>query len=99
MFIDNLYRPQILRFKVNRFSIQFALLQIHSFKPGATGIQALGNTVTIAQVLPPRTQAVVYSTNTSAQFTPTARITVASSVSSQRQPQARPMVSLFYFKT
>ncbi|KAJ8930195.1 hypothetical protein NQ314_017035 [Rhamnusium bicolor] len=65
--------------------------QIHSFKPGATGIQALGNTVTIAQVLPSRTQAVVYNANTSAQFTPTARITVANTAQNQRQPQTRPI--------
>ncbi|KAG5883158.1 hypothetical protein JTB14_033409 [Gonioctena quinquepunctata] len=65
--------------------------QIHSFKSGATGIQALGNTVTIAQVLPSRTQAVVYSPNANAQFTPAARITVASSIPNQRVPQPRPI--------
>lgn len=67
----------------------------HSFKPGqnATGIQGLGNTVTIAQVLPSRTQAVVYSANTSGQFTATPRLTVASSAQNQRQSTAaRPVV-------
>ncbi|CAG9825085.1 unnamed protein product [Phaedon cochleariae] len=63
--------------------------QIHSFKPGVTGIQALGNTVTIAQVLPSRTQTIVYGTNTTAQFTPTARITVANPNQGQRTPQPR----------
>ncbi|XP_063903312.1 histone deacetylase complex subunit SAP130 isoform X4 [Zophobas morio] len=68
----------------------------HSFKPGqnATGIQGLGNTVTIAQVLPSRTQAVVYSANTSGQFTATPRLTVASSAQNQRQSTAaRPVVT------
>lgn len=44
--------------------------------------------MTIAQVLPARTQAVVYSANTSAQFTPT-RITVASTIANQRSSQQR----------
>ncbi|EFA03829.2 histone deacetylase complex subunit SAP130 [Tribolium castaneum] len=68
----------------------------HSFKPGqnASGIQGLGNTVTIAQVLPSRTQAVVYSANTSGQFTATPRLTVSSSAQNQRQSTAaRPMVT------
>ncbi|XP_063903310.1 histone deacetylase complex subunit SAP130 isoform X2 [Zophobas morio] len=68
----------------------------HSFKPGqnATGIQGLGNTVTIAQVLPSRTQAVVYSANTSGQFTATPRLTVASSAQNQRQSTAaRPVTT------
>ncbi|XP_057670955.1 histone deacetylase complex subunit SAP130-B isoform X1 [Diorhabda carinulata] len=64
--------------------------QIHSFKAGTTGIQALGNTVTIAQVLPTRTQAVVYSANSNAQFTP-ARITVATTTSAPRLNQPRPL--------
>lgn len=67
----------------------------HSFKPGqnASGIQGLGNTVTITQVLPSRTQAVVYSANTGGQFTATPRLTVASSAQNQRQSAAaRPVV-------
>nr|XP_023019504.1 histone deacetylase complex subunit SAP130-B [Leptinotarsa decemlineata] len=63
--------------------------QIHSFKPGAAGIQALGNAVTITQVLPNRTQAVVYSANTAPQFSPTARLTVPSATQNQRPPQPR----------
>lgn len=69
----------------------------HSFKPGqnATNIQGLGNTVTIAQVLPSRTQAVVYSANTSGQFTAAPRLTVTSSTQNQRQnSSARPVVSM-----
>jgi hypothetical protein len=68
----------------------------HSFKPGqnATNIQGLGNTVTIAQVLPSRTQAVVYSANTSGQFTAAPRLTVTSSTQNQRQnSSARPVVT------
>lgn len=49
--------------------------------------------MTIAQVVPARTQAVVYSANTSAQFTP-ARITVASTVANQRPSQQRQTVSI-----
>ncbi|CAG9858712.1 unnamed protein product [Phyllotreta striolata] len=60
--------------------------QIPSFKGGSSTIQALGNTVTIAQVLPARTQALVYSANTSAQFTPAAKITVATTSSSIPRP-------------
>lgn len=49
--------------------------------------------MTIAQVVPARTQAVVYNANTSAQFTP-ARITVASTVANQRASQQRQAVSI-----
>lgn len=66
--------------------------QIHSFKAGSTGIQALGNTVTIAQVLPSRTQAVVYSANSNAHFTP-ARITVATTTTAPRLNQPRNQVT------
>nr|CAH7761253.1 unnamed protein product [Callosobruchus chinensis] len=61
--------------------------QIQPFKPGAATIQTLGTTV--AQVLPSRTQAVVYTANTP-QFTPTTRITVSNTtLSAQRLPQTR----------
>lgn len=56
----------------------------------------MGNAVTIAQVLPSRTQAVVYNANSNAQFTPT-RITVANTLASQRPPQPRPVVSTSFF--
>ncbi|XP_074030862.1 sin3A-associated protein 130 isoform X2 [Leptinotarsa decemlineata] len=71
------------------FSVTFRFVYIHSFKPGAAGIQALGNAVTITQVLPNRTQAVVYSANTAPQFSPTARLTVPSATQNQRPPQPR----------
>ncbi|XP_044267912.1 histone deacetylase complex subunit SAP130-A isoform X2 [Tribolium madens] len=66
----------------------------HSFKPGqnASGIQGLGN-VTIAQVLPSRTQAVVYSANTSGQFTATPRLTVSSSQNQRQNAATRPVVT------
>nr|CAI5827699.1 unnamed protein product [Callosobruchus analis] len=61
--------------------------QMQPFKPGGTTIQTLGTTV--AQVLPNRTQAVVYTANTP-QFTPTTRITVSNTtLSAQRLPQTR----------
>ncbi|CAH1976240.1 unnamed protein product [Acanthoscelides obtectus] len=61
--------------------------QMQPFKPAAATIQALGTTV--AQVLPNRTQAVVYTANTS-QFTPTTRITVSNTtLAAQRLPQTR----------
>lgn len=70
--------------------------QLHSFKPGqaTTGIQALGNTVTIAQVLPSRTQPLVYTAaSNAAHFTTAPRLTVANTVQGQRQTTApRPMV-------
>lgn len=75
------------------FTQNYTRFQIHSFKPTATGIQALGNAVTIAQVLPSRTQAVVYNANSTTQFTPTARITVASTLANQRPPQPKSVVS------
>uniref|UniRef100_A0A6P7F1A4 Histone deacetylase complex subunit SAP130-A n=1 Tax=Diabrotica virgifera virgifera TaxID=50390 RepID=A0A6P7F1A4_DIAVI len=62
--------------------------QIHSFKAGAAGIQTLGSAVTIAQVIPSRTQAVVYSASSTPQFTP-ARITVATTTSTPRPTQPR----------
>ncbi|KAK5645713.1 hypothetical protein RI129_004177 [Pyrocoelia pectoralis] len=59
--------------------------QLHSFKPnqGATAIQSLGSTVTLAQVIP-RTQTLVYSTN-GTQFTSTPRLTIANTIQN-RQP-------------
>lgn len=80
---------------------------MHQFKPGqsATGIQALANAVTIAQVLPSRTQAMVYSAGNTAHFTPAPRLTVASSAQQQQQQQLgqrqatttpRPLVILFF---
>ncbi|CAH0558212.1 unnamed protein product [Brassicogethes aeneus] len=60
--------------------------QIHPYKPGASTIQTIGSSVTIAQVLPSRTQAVVYSANTGSQF-PSTRLTVASNLPNQRQNQ------------
>ncbi|CAG9767547.1 unnamed protein product [Ceutorhynchus assimilis] len=64
---------------------------LHSFKPASGTIQ-LGGTVTVAQMLPARTQPVVYSTNTGAQFTPTARLTLATTSPGQMKPgQPRPM--------
>lgn len=61
------------------------------FKTGATGIQALGSPVSISHVLPPRSQSVVYTANTT--LTPT-RITVTSTVPSNRTTQSRPIVSI-----
>lgn len=90
----------------------FLSFQLHQFKPGqsATGIQALTNAVTIAQVLPSRTQqAMVYSasggggggvnTAAAAHFTPAPRLTVASGAQQgqvQRQTinTTRPVVSI-----
>lgn len=72
------------------------LFQLHPFKPGSAtgGIQTLTNTVTLAQVLPNRTQTLVYSGGNSAHFTSTPRITVASSLTTQRQGiTTRPAVS------
>lgn len=66
--------------------------QVHPFKPAA-GTVHIGNTVTLAQMLPPRTQAVVYTANTVAQFPPTARITITSTAQNQARPH-RPMVLL-----
>ncbi|KAL1490491.1 hypothetical protein ABEB36_013176 [Hypothenemus hampei] len=67
---------------------------VHSFKPGPGTVQ-LGNPVTLAQMLPNRTQAVVYSGNTAPQFTPTARITITTTAQSQiRPPHPRPMGSI-----
>uniref|UniRef100_A0AAR5PK97 Histone deacetylase complex subunit SAP130 C-terminal domain-containing protein n=1 Tax=Dendroctonus ponderosae TaxID=77166 RepID=A0AAR5PK97_DENPD len=57
---------------------------VHSFKP------QLGNTVSISQVVPSRPQAVVYSANTGAQFTPAARITVATTAQNQAKPPIHP---------
>lgn len=59
---------------------------IHSFKSTSGGMQALGNTVTLTQMLPARTQGVVYTANTAAQFTPAARITVATTAPNQIRP-------------
>lgn len=72
--------------------------QLHQFKPSQTtgGIQTLTNTVTIAQVLPPRTQAMVYSAGSTTHFTPAPRLTVASSIQQQQRQTAtapRPIVS------
>lgn len=67
----------------------------HSFKPtqGASGIQGLSNAVTIAQVLPSRTQAVVYSAG--GQFAAAPRLAGASTTAAQRQnPVVRPIVRL-----
>ncbi|XP_050309445.1 histone deacetylase complex subunit SAP130-A [Anthonomus grandis grandis] len=64
---------------------------IHSFKPAPGGTMQIGNTVTLAQMLPARTQAVVYSANTAnPQFTPTARITVTTTAQSQVRPSGHP---------
>lgn len=73
-----------------------------SFKAGTTGIHTLGNTVTLAQVLPTRTtQGVLYNANSTAQFNPTARITVTTTASNPRPTQTRTIVSIsicmFYF--
>lgn len=60
--------------------------QIHSFKTsqGPQSVQTLNNTVSLSQVLPPRTQAIVYNASSTNQFIP-ARLTVASSMQNQRQ--------------
>ncbi|KRT79510.1 hypothetical protein AMK59_6762, partial [Oryctes borbonicus] len=60
--------------------------QIHPFKSSqnATGLQAIGGTVTVAQVVPSRTQTLVYSTGTT-HFSSTPKLTIASSVQGQRQ--------------
>ncbi|KAF5287736.1 hypothetical protein FQA39_LY15756 [Lamprigera yunnana] len=60
--------------------------QLHSFKSnqGSAGIQAIGNAVTLAQVIPSRTQALAYSTN-GTQFTSTPRLTLPSTLHNQRQ--------------
>ncbi|XP_030751138.1 histone deacetylase complex subunit SAP130 [Sitophilus oryzae] len=66
---------------------------IHSFKPASGTIQTLGAPVTLAQMLPARTQAVVFSANTVGQFTPTGRITVTTAAAQNqvRPPQTRPL--------
>ncbi|XP_066157431.1 histone deacetylase complex subunit SAP130 [Euwallacea fornicatus] len=67
---------------------------VHSFKSAAGTVQ-IGSGVTVAQMLPPRTQAVVYNTNTGAQFTPAARITIATTTQSQVRPShPRPVGSI-----
>ncbi|KAK9712395.1 Histone deacetylase complex subunit SAP130 C-terminus [Popillia japonica] len=60
--------------------------QIHPFKStqNTTGIQAIGGTVTVAQVVPSRTQTLVYSTGNT-HFSSTPRLTIANSVQGQRQ--------------
>lgn len=61
--------------------------QIHPFKSvqGTTGIQTLGQ-VTLAQVLPSRTQTLVYSGGgNAAHFSTTPRLTVANTLQGQRQ--------------
>lgn len=62
-------------------------LQIHPLKQaqGTTSIQAIGNTVTLAQVLPTRTQTIVYSGGTNANFVATPKLAVSSNIPSQRQ--------------
>ncbi|KAF5303061.1 hypothetical protein FQR65_LT08390 [Abscondita terminalis] len=54
--------------------------QLHPFKPSQGGT---GNAVTIAQVIPSRTQTLVYSSN-GTQFTSTPRLTVGNTVQNQR---------------
>lgn len=71
---------------------------MHPFKSGqaTTSIQALGNTVTLAQVLPARTQTLVYSTGANgAQFATAPRLSVANTIQSQRQPSiTKPVVCI-----
>lgn len=70
----------------------------HSFKQGqsATGIQGLGSAVTIAQVLPSRTQ-VVYSANATGQFTGSPRLAVSNASQTQRQTvAARPVIKFIF---
>ncbi|XP_076269949.1 sin3A-associated protein 130 isoform X2 [Rhynchophorus ferrugineus] len=68
---------------------------IHPFKSTSGNIQTLGTTVTLAQMIPTRTQAVVFSANTVAQFTPSARITVTTAGQSQlKPPQPKPLGSV-----
>ncbi|KAL3283559.1 hypothetical protein HHI36_006698 [Cryptolaemus montrouzieri] len=66
--------------------------QVHSFKSNqaTTGIQALNSAVTIAQVLPPRTQTIVYNPSSTNQFITASRLTGATTVQNQRQQLLRP---------
>ncbi|XP_017773055.1 PREDICTED: histone deacetylase complex subunit SAP130-A isoform X2 [Nicrophorus vespilloides] len=70
--------------------------QLHTFKTsqGTPAIQTL-NAVTLAQVLPSRTQTLVYSTGNTTHFAATPRITIATTVTTQRQQTttAKPMVT------
>ncbi|XP_031343789.1 histone deacetylase complex subunit SAP130 isoform X2 [Photinus pyralis] len=68
--------------------------QLHSFKPnqGATAIQTLGSTVTLAQVIPSRTQTLVYSTN-GTQFTSAPRLTIASTIQNRLSTTSKAQVT------
>lgn len=68
--------------------------QLHSFKPnqGATAIQTLGSTVTLAQVIPSRTQTLVYSTN-GTQFTSAPRLTIASTTQNRLSTASKAQVA------
>ncbi|XP_022913567.1 histone deacetylase complex subunit SAP130 [Onthophagus taurus] len=72
--------------------------QVHTFNKTAqniSSIQTIGSTVTIAQVLPSRTQTLVYSSVPTTQFVSNSRVTIASSLQTQRQPTTpRPMAQV-----
>ncbi|XP_060516637.1 histone deacetylase complex subunit SAP130 isoform X2 [Cylas formicarius] len=65
--------------------------QVQTYKPISANIQSSGSNMTLAQIMPTRTQAVIYGTNSSTQFTPTPRAIVTSSLQNPtRSLQTKP---------